>query len=294
MPTVNIATRDYGLKVSALPGGWQLVAGANDDFSIANGCNIINTGFLPYEGGVLVINTGVSLQYGEQQRRLIESKSGRPVRQVLALNLHPDYFFGHQAYADTVRLATAETMAGATREGGAYADNLYRLCGDWMKGTESTPPALQLSPGMLTVGERTLELIELSGHTDSDLVVFDRQNGVMWAGGLVFNDRVPTMPHARLAPWLESLERLKSYPVKVLVPSHGPISDGSKAIDQTLDYLRWLDGLFTSAANQGLEINQVMRLPIPERFSKMAAMPAEYHRTVATLYPAYETAAFGR
>ena len=82
--------------------------------------------------------------------------------------------------------------------------------------------------------------------------------------------------------------------MKVLIPSHGPISGGAKAIDQTMDYLRWLDERFTSAANQGMEVNQVMRLPIPERFSKMAAMPAEYHRTVATLYPAYETAAFVR
>jgi len=94
--------------------------------------------------------------------------------------------------------------------------------------------------------------------------------------------------------WLNSLEQLKRYPVKVLIPSHGPISDGVVAIDQTIDYLRWLDERFITAANQGLEINQVMRLPIPERFSKMAAMPAEYHRSVATLYPAYETAALTR
>jgi len=32
------------------------------------------------------------------------------------------------------------TLFNTLTEGGAYADNLYRLCGDWMRGTELTMP----------------------------------------------------------------------------------------------------------------------------------------------------------
>ena len=74
-PTPDKATLDYGLKATKLAGGWYVIAGANDDFSQANGCNIINTGFYMDDSGVYVINTGTSRIYGEQQRTLINSVS---------------------------------------------------------------------------------------------------------------------------------------------------------------------------------------------------------------------------
>jgi quinoprotein relay system zinc metallohydrolase 1 len=288
LPAANPGTLDYGLKASPLPGGWHVLAGSNDDFSLANGCNIINTGFWVDANSVVVINTGVSRLYGEQQAALIERTAKLPVRDVLTLNLHPDYFFGNQAFSKATLLGTEQTIAGAQREGPAYADNLYRLCGDWMKGTESTPPQVRLAPGEKRFGKAGIELLELQGHTDSDLVVFDRTHGVLWAGGLVFKQRVPTMPHARIAPWIESLKTLQQLPIKVLIPSHGPVSEGIGAITETLDYLRWFDGLMKTSAAQGLELNEVLRLPIPERFRNWAAMPVEYARNVSSLYPRYE------
>lgn len=288
MPAVKPANLDYGLRASALPGGWHVIAGANDDFSVANGCNIINTVFVADGNGVVVINTGVSRLYGEQQVAAIRRVTSLPVREVWALNLHPDYFFGNQAFPGATLKATENTIAGMKREGSAYADNLYRLCGDWMKGTESTPSSIPLVPEQTQLQTRRLEVFELKGHTDSDLVVFDRVHGVLVAGGLVFDRRVPTMPHARLKDWIASLRQLQQLPVKVLVPSHGPVSFGTQAIQDTLDYLQWFDDIMQASARRGLELNEVLRLPIPERFRTWAAMPDEYARNVTSLYPAYE------
>jgi glyoxylase-like metal-dependent hydrolase (beta-lactamase superfamily II) len=94
-----MAVFDLGLKARALAPGVYVVEGANDDFSLANGCNIINTGFITTGAGVLVINTGTSRLYGEQLRALIARTTPEPVAQVIHLNLHPDYFLGNQAFA---------------------------------------------------------------------------------------------------------------------------------------------------------------------------------------------------
>ena len=48
---------------------WVLVEGANDDFSVANGCHVITTGFITTGAGVLVINTGTSRRYGSSCAR---------------------------------------------------------------------------------------------------------------------------------------------------------------------------------------------------------------------------------
>ncbi|WP_334119689.1 quinoprotein relay system zinc metallohydrolase 1 [Limnobacter sp.] len=294
-PTPDKATLNYGLKATKLAGGWYVIAGANDDFSQANGCNIINTGFYVDEAGVYVINTGTSRLYGEQQRALIDSISnGKPVKQVVALNLHPDYFLGNQAYPKEALAATKVTVQGIKAEAALYETNLYRLCGDWMKATESALPTQTIAPASLRgFGRKAIEAIELKGHTDSDLVLFDPESKVMWAGGLVFYKRIVTTPHAKLKPWIASLKKLQAMKPKVVVPSHGPVSWGSEAIDQTLDYLSWLDKRLAQAADMGEEINDVMNKGAPERFRNFAAYPAEFYRNVTNLYPVYEKEALG-
>jgi quinoprotein relay system zinc metallohydrolase 1 len=284
----NVATLDYGLKARALADGVYVVEGANADFEVANGCNIINTGFIVTGAGVVVINTGPSRRYGEQLRALITRTTREPVVRVLHLNLHPDYFLGNQAFADVPRAATAATRAGMQREAKSYEDNLYRLCGDWMKGTEALLPDAAVAPGLLRVGARELELVELKGHTDSDLVLVDKASGVVFAGGLVFVQRVPTTPHARVDPWLQSLTALQSLSIKTLVPSHGPVRADAAGIEQTRRYLQWMDASFRRAAREGWEMNDLLRAPVPAEFTAWAAFRTEYVRNVAHLYPRYE------
>lgn len=293
-PQVNLARLDYGLKARALADGVWVVEGANADFSIANGCNVINTGFIATGGGVLVINTGPSRRYGEQLRALIERTTREPIVQVLHLNLHPDYFLGNQAFADVPILATAITRAGMAREAKAYEDNLYRLCGDWMKGTEARLPTQTIGPGPLRIGQREFELREWKGHTDSDLVLVDRASGVAFVGGLVFADRVPTTPHAEPRAWLASLEQLSALKLGTVVPSHGPVHGEAQGLNQTRGYLQWLDGQFTRWAEAGWDMNEVLRGPVPAAYRQWAAWPAEYTRNVAHLYPRYERAALHR
>jgi quinoprotein relay system zinc metallohydrolase 1 len=282
---------DYRLTAQAVAPGVWVVQGANDDFTVANGCNIINTGFIATGVGVWVINTGPNKLYGEQLRALVRRTTAEPVVKVVHLNLHPDYFLGNQAFADVPLAATAATTAGMRLEHKAYEDNLYRLCGDWMLGTESRLPTETLTPGTLKVGEREFELREWRGHTDSDLALLDKRSGVAFVGGLVFTQRVPTTPHADVARWLASLQALSQWPgVKQMVPSHGPLLPGLQGVEQTQAYLRWLDTSFTQWANQGWELNQVLRGPVPTEFRQWAAFKTEYVRNVANLYPRYERA----
>jgi quinoprotein relay system zinc metallohydrolase 1 len=296
-PRADPATLDYRLAARELAPQVWVVEGDNADFAPANGCNIINTGFVATGAGVVVVNTGPSRRYGEQLRALIARTTQEPVVQVVHLNLHPDYFLGNQAFADVPRWTSAATQSGMRAEAPSYETNLYRLCGDWMKGTETVLPDRVLDVaagrGTLRVGTREFEWLALSGHTASDLVLVDRASGVAFVGGLVFADRVPTTPHARVAPWLASLERLQAIGLKTVVPSHGPVHEGARGLEQTRRYLQWLDTSFGRFAEQGLEMNEVLRAAVPDEFRGWAAFRTEYVRNVAHLYPAYEARALG-
>lgn len=312
--TAKPATLDYGLAPRELVPGHWVIEGAVDDFGRHNGCNIINTAFVLTAQGPVVINTGPSRLYGEQQRQAVTRVAAAAAvanaatvtaatvaatGRVLNLNLHPDYFFGNQAWGGWPTLALAGSRAGMRAEGAAYADNLYRLCGDWMAGTEPTPAQADVAAGPLAVGQRTLVLHRLQGHTADDLVVLDPAAGVAYVGGLVFMNRVPTTPHADFGRWLASLDTLETLLTqghyKWVVPSHGPVHSGLVGLQQTRDWLRWLTATMQTSADNGLDLNEVLHHPgVPPQFAHWAAMPAELHRSLTQWYPTFEARALGR
>ena len=286
------ASLNYHLQPRKIATDTWVLEGAVADFALANGCNIINTAFIATGDGVVVINTGPSRRYGEQQRRAIASVTQEPVRQVLNLNLHPDYFFGNQAWADIPTQALAGSIAGMHAEGESYADNLYRLCGPWLQATQPTPARQAVQPQRFTLGRHDLELRRLQGHTGDDLVLLDHSSGVLFAGGLVFAQRVPTTPHADIGQWLDSLNTLQQWQrqgqFKQLVPSHGPLAQGLQGIEQTRDWLQWLEQYMQDNAAQGVDLSELLRQLPPARFAQWAAQPAELQRSLVQWYPGYE------
>ena len=291
-PALDRVRLDYALQPRQIAEDVWVFEGAVEDFSRSNGCNIINTGFIVTGEGVVLINTGPSRLYGEQQRRAIERVTQEPVVKVFNLNLHPDYFFGNQAWPELPAQALAGSIAGMQAEGQNYATNMYRLCGDWMKGTEPTPASQPVVPQTLQLGKHRLELLRLEGHTGDDLLLIDHSTGVVFAGGLVFAERVPTTPHADVKNWLRSLDALDrllgSIPLAMLVPSHGPLYKDKRGIGQTRDWLLWVSGMLEDSARRGLDLSEVLQMPVPERFQAWGAQPAEFHRTLAQWYPLYE------
>lgn len=272
------------------PDTW-VVEGKAEHFTRANGGFILNPAFIVTDEGVVLFQTGPSRRFGEDLRKAIATVTDRPVVRVYVQNLHPDYFLGNQAFKDAPIAALPGTIDGIKAEGQAVLGNMYTMLGDWMRGTEMLVPTEAVEPGAVEIGGHRLRLIQLSGHTDADLAVFDETTGVLFAGGLVFSDRAPTTPHAEIGPWLAALDELETLPVKVLVPNHGAVRADKAAIAQTRDYLIWLRTTLADAAERGLDMPEVMATPIPERFRGMGVVEEEFVRSVAHLYPEMELAA---
>ena len=278
------ASFDYALQPRRIADDTWVVLGRNEDFSVANGANIVNTAFVVTGAGVVLIDSGPSRRYGEQLRRAIASVTAEPVVQVLITHHHPDHFLGNQAFAPQTLYALPATISGIARDGNAFAENLYRLSCDWMLGTEVLVPPQTIAPGPLKVGTHSFEVFALDGHTGADLVLFDQGTGVLFAGDLVFNGRAPTTPHARIDHWLAALDRLDALAPRIVVPGHGDVSvaaatnERPAAIGQTRSYLRWLDATLNRAAEQGLDMSEALSLPLPAEIRALAVADAEYRR----------------
>ncbi|PUA46440.1 quinoprotein relay system zinc metallohydrolase 1 [Pseudomonas protegens] len=283
------ADLDYQLKPRQIAADTWLLEGSTDNFAKANGGNIVNTGFIVTDSGVVVIDSGPSKRYGEALRRAIAATTDKPVIQLLLTHHHPDHVLGNQAFGDVPIGALAGTADLLRQQGDAMAENLYRMVGDWMRGTEVVLPTQVLEPGVLEVGGHRLRLLSLSGHTGADLAILDENTGVLFAGDLVFYERALTTPNSPgLGVWLKDLDTLQALPWKLIVPGHGPVTTDARPFAQMRDYLGWLDGLMRDGAAQGDDMAEMIRRPIPERFAGISLTRYELIRSVSHLYPRYE------
>ncbi|HEX8593823.1 MAG TPA: quinoprotein relay system zinc metallohydrolase 1 [Pseudomonas sp.] len=283
------AELEYHLKPRQIAEGTYVLEGSTDNFAKGNGGNIVNTAFIVTDSGVVVIDTGPSRRYGEALRKVIATTTDKPVTQVLLTHHHPDHVLGNQAFADVPIGALAETTQLLRQHGDVLAENMYRMVGDWMRGTEVLLPNQAVNSGTLTIGGHPLRLLALKGHTGADLAIFDERTGVLFAGDIVFYQRALTTPDTPgLEVWLGDLDQLDALPWKQVVPGHGPIADDHEPFIQMRDYLGWLDNLLRGAAANGSDMGEVIRSPIPERFAAISLTRYELIRSVSHLYPRYE------
>jgi quinoprotein relay system zinc metallohydrolase 1 len=286
---------EYHLQPRQIAEGVWLVEGSTDNFAPDNGGNIVNVGFIETAEGVVVIDTGPSRRYGEALRQSIEHVTGKPVLRVLLTHHHPDHVLGNQAFAGVPIAALPGTAKLLAEQGDAMAENMYRLVGDWMRGTEVVLPTEEVQEGTLEIGGRRLQLLALRGHTGADLAILDERAGVLFAGDILFYQRALTTPNTPgLDVWLADLDRLQALPWKQIVPGHGPLATDAAPFAQMRDYLGWLDGLMREGAEQGAEMNELIRAPIPERFAQVNLSRYELIRSVSHLYPRYERQAMSR
>ncbi len=137
---------DYRLQPRELaPGAW-VVVGLKEDFSFANGGNIVNTGFIVGSEGVIVIDTGSSKRYGEQMLAAIRRVTPLPIVLVVNAHQHPDHFLGNQAFPRATLAALPETIAAIRSEGEGFNANMYRLTATGCATPRSSSPSARSPP----------------------------------------------------------------------------------------------------------------------------------------------------
>ena len=285
---------DYKLTPKLIAENTYVFVGKSEDFSFKNGGNIVNTGFIVTSDGVIVIDTGPSLRYGQQMRAAIATVTNKTINRVYITHHHPDHFLGNLAFKDVPVYALEETIQNINNEGAGFADNLYLMVGDWMRGTDVLAPNKKTKASKVSIGGHQLELLALSGHTSGDMALFDHSTGVLFSGDLIFHERTLTTPHAKINQWLKALNTLDGLSLNVLVPGHGPVTSDKAPITDMVDYLTWLDATFTKAARDGFTMTDAMGIKLPSRFQSNALLKSEFSRSVTHLFSKYENKIFER
>jgi quinoprotein relay system zinc metallohydrolase 2 len=211
--------------VSEVAPGLFVHQGRIEPMSAENLGDIANVGFIVGKTCVAVVDTGGSPQVGAALRDAIEVRTDKPICYVINTHAHPDHVLGNIAFVD--QRATFITHADYAQALGlrmqTYLERFSMLYGKPLLRNAIVPPDRAVADTTtLNLGNRLLKLTALpTGHTNTDLIVFDVRTATLWAGDTLFVRHIPVLDGS-IKNWLEVMERLRELKAERAIPGHGP------------------------------------------------------------------------
>jgi len=121
----------------------------------------------------------------------------------------------------------------------------------------------------LYMGDRTLELFFVGGHSSASIVIYVPEDRVVFCGDNVVTGILPVTANCRFGPWIEMLRRVEEMEVDTIVPGHGDIGDKELARNMRF-YFEGMRDRVRSLFNVGATKEEVLQrvdltdcLPVP-------------------------------
>ncbi len=270
--------------------------------STANQGFMSNAGFVVTPAGVVVFDTLGSPSLAQAMVKRIRQVTKQPIKRVIVSHYHADHYYGIQVFKDLgAEIWAHEGGKGVVGSEGAKLRFAQRkdILGRWINDKTQRFP----EPDLWLSGDTDFELGGLHfrirhvgpAHSDEDLVLFVEEDGVLYAGDLVFKGRVPFVGDADSRKWLAALDKLIAFKPKLLVPGHGGASD-TPMDDLTLtrDYLRYLREQMGKAVADLMPFEEAYARTDWSRYETMPAFVEANRRNAYNTYILMEKESLGR
>jgi glyoxylase-like metal-dependent hydrolase (beta-lactamase superfamily II) len=213
---------------------------------------ISNSGIVVSDEGVVIIDTGGSLQIGEMLLNKAREVTDKPVVAVFNTHLHGDHWMGNaairKAYPDVVIYAHERAIERLeSGEAEQWLDIFMQATDKAIEGTQIVLPDTALKGGESIEAAGNTFRIHHTGqaHTDNDIMIEFPDRKTLFAGDIVIYGS--TVSGARPQDFsatgqIEAVEYALELPVDIYVPGHGPT--GGREIPEATK--RFLEILYQS------------------------------------------------
>lgn len=209
-----------------------------------------NAGFVTGRRGVISVDTAATERRTRAYLAALRRVSTQPVRTLVNTHHHDDHTFGNCLLPEATIVGHDRCRAEAIAAGPAVNRGIW---------TDVEWGDLQVAAPFLTYSSRItlwsddvrceVRYVGTPAHTTNDSIVHIPERSVVFVGDLVFNGGTPFVLAGSVRGAIEVLETvLRPLGAATMVPGHGPVC-GPDAIDETLGYLRFVQGI----ARQGWE-----------------------------------------
>ncbi len=188
-----------------------------------------NVTFVITEKGVVIIDSGASLQIGRMAIRQIRKFTDKPIVAIFNTHYHGDHWLGNHAFVDEnpdVPIYAHERTASAIRsnQGDFWKSLMERSTGDAIAGTVVTPPNEVVGHGdELEFGDTTMRVhFYGTAHTPSDISIEIVEKGIVHVGDIAMNNRIAFMDDGSFLGTFKAFDKLEeAVPDAFWIPAHG-------------------------------------------------------------------------
>jgi glyoxylase-like metal-dependent hydrolase (beta-lactamase superfamily II) len=238
--------------------------------SRANEGHTSNAGFVVTPGGVVVFDTLGTPSLGWALLKEIRNLTDKPVRYVVISHYHADHIYGLQVFKDhSPAVIIAQERASEYKENEETSDERAEIRLDqrrqalfpWVnRDTRVVPPDITFrqQATLSVAGQRFILLYAGPAHSSSDIMMMVEPHGVLFAGDIVQNGRIPFMnsDDVDTANWLRSLQEVEKLDPKFIIPGHGKASTAAKdAIMFTRDYIQYVRDTMRRAVEKWVDFD---------------------------------------
>ncbi len=269
--------------------------------------NTSNAGFVVTSDGVVVFDALGTPSLGWALLQQIHNVTDKKIRYVVASHYHADHIYGLQAFKDhTDAVIVAQERAGEYKDNEETADKKASQRLDqrrgalfpWVdKNTRVVAPDITFRDRMtINLGDRRLTLL-YSGpaHSSSDMMMLVEPDGVLFAGDIVQNSRIPHMnsDDVSTTQWLAALGEVEKLDPKFIIPGHGKASTQAKeAIAFTRDYIQYVRGAMTAAVKDWTDFDAAYEKTDWAKYRDMPAFAANNRGNAYRIYLELEQSQF--
>ena len=282
----SIQAYDYKLVAKEVTKDVYCFFGATEEIRKENAGNIVNTCFVQTKEGFVVIDSGPTYAYASQAYEEMQNIAKLPVKYVIVTHDHDDHWLGNSFYKNKGALLIGPktyeqnvAVGMQTRMERSLGKELYA------KTSIVALDTIVDEKLSLTVGEKKFEIIQLvdTAHTKGDLIVYESTASALFAGDLVFNDRVTSLRDGSILGSLKALEKIDAYGAKVIVGGHGYKYD-SHATKALKRYLSEMKVKVFAAINNDIGLEEIVqKVPMPA-YENMKLYDILHARNVSDAY----------
>lgn len=256
-----------------------------------------NPGFVIGEDGVLVINSGPSVRVAKALHQAIGKITKRPVKWVVNVNSQNHNWLGNGYFKSIgARLLAHHEADRVMREmGEAQMETSKALLKDKLAGTALTYATEVVGDKHeLALGGIMAELRHFGpAHTPGDMVVWLPRQKIMFAGDIVFTERMlGVIDIGSSAGWVRAFDQMASLHPQIIIPGHGHPTGIEQARRDTYDYLTFL----RMEVKQSLDKDESMQDAVDRidqsRFRRLKNFDALAKRNANRVYLEMEKEAF--
>jgi alkyl sulfatase BDS1-like metallo-beta-lactamase superfamily hydrolase len=229
------------------------------------------------DDGIVIIDTSAASEHAQVAKKAFEEITNKPVKAVIYTHHHADHINGAGVFADRAQVENGDIKVIASKNFmreladenqatgpimGLRAMYMYgqlldpeaegrdyhiSCCGFQLQGggTEYiTPNTFVDDLQTLTIAGITLQFFETGGESASHIAVYLPEQKILFSGDEIQGPNYPNLHSLRgtkprdAQKWIDALDRMRSFDVEYLVPSHGQPIIGKDESERVLTLYR--------------------------------------------------------